>query len=70
MPADVNIDGLTLAKWLGQVDHELIRLCDMPSGCLADFPAWDLWADGVSPAEAARVCLLEWNDYPADMLED
>lgn len=67
---DVNTDGLTLATWLGKVDHELIRLCDLTHDCLAEFPIRDLWADGVDPVEAAHVCLLEWNDFPADLIEE
>ncbi len=70
MDQDTNTDGLTLAAWLDKVDHELVHLCDMPHDCLADFPIWDLWNDDVSPAEAAYICLVEWNDFPSDLIEE
>jgi hypothetical protein len=66
---DTNENGLTFDDWIRDVDQELIRICGLGSRDLADFPSWDLWHDGVPPVEAAGVCLVEWNDYPTDLLE-
>lgn len=68
-PNNPNEDGLTFAEWQKAVDRELIRLCDMPADCLADYPAYDMWNDSVPPLEAAVECLVEWNDYPADLID-
>lgn len=63
-----NEDGLTMEAWLTAVDRHVLALCGLTHGDLADFPIWDLWADGVAPAEAAAICLVDWNDFPEDLL--
>lgn len=62
-PTNPNEDGLTFREWQKLVDRELIRLCGLTAGCLADYPSYDLWNDSVPPLEAAVVCLTEWNDF-------
>lgn len=65
---DVNEDGLTFEAWLKEVDRYLLRICGLTAECLADWPSRDNWTDGLAPAEAAAVCLLEWNDFPGNLL--
>ena len=60
---ELNDDGYTFEKWQVAVDMVLLRKCGLPADCLADYPSYDLWADYVSPSEAADICLVEWNDY-------
>lgn len=68
MPARENADGYTFAQWMFEVDIALVDRCGVTAACLADYPSHDLWSDGASPAEAAETCLIEWNDFPADLL--
>lgn len=67
-PTNPNEDGLTFAQWNVKVDAVLLSLCGLTAGDLADYPSYDLWNDSVPPAEAAEVCLFEWNDFPEDLL--
>lgn len=59
---------LSFADWNTAVDRELIRLAGLTADCLADYPSYDLWNDGLTPREAAEECLVEWNDFPADLI--
>jgi hypothetical protein len=67
-PTNPNEDGLTFAQWNAKVDAVLLSLCGLDSGCLADAPYYDMWNDSVPVAEAAHEVLVEWNDYPEDLL--
>jgi hypothetical protein len=67
-PTNQNEDGLTFAQWNVKVDAELRKLCGLTAACLADYPSYDLWNDSVPPAEAAEVCLCEWNDWDPDSM--
>lgn len=67
-PTNPNEDGLTLDQWLKAVDWHLLAMSGMTAECLADYPTYDMWNDSVPPAEAAQVCLVEWNDFPEDLL--
>lgn len=65
---DVNDDGLTFAQWQRKVNRWVLGICGVTTEDLADYPSWDLWADGVSPREAAEICLVDWNDFDPDLL--
>lgn len=45
--------------WMEQVDNEVSELCGMSVHDLPDFPSWDLWDAGETPAEGAREALRE-----------
>ena len=64
---DTNEDGLTFDQWQLRVDNMLLGMCGLTADDLADYPSYDLWADGVSPKEAAMICLEDWNDFPSDL---
>jgi hypothetical protein len=59
-----NAYGDTFNAWVRKVNTELVEICGLDTDSLADFPSADLWADDNTPAEAARVCLEDWNDTP------
>lgn len=62
----VNDDGLTFDEWLAEVDAVIGRKIGLTSADLADFPSWDLWHDGVSPADGAAEC-VERDDTFGDL---
>lgn len=66
---ETNELGLTFDQWQLHVDNVLIGMCGLVAGDLADYPSYDLWADGVTPREAAMYCLEEYNDFPPDLFE-
>lgn len=43
--------------WMKRVDAQLISIAGVSSGDLADQMWWDWMADGLTPAEAARLAL-------------
>ncbi len=63
-----NEDGLIFSEWLVLVDRELVRMCEFPSSCLADAPLYDMWNDSVPAREAAECVLVEWNDFPGELI--
>jgi hypothetical protein len=63
-----NENGLIYDEWMRLVDQVLIGICGLDSTCLADGPSYDSWNDGLTPVDYAEVLLVEWNEFPADLL--
>jgi hypothetical protein len=62
---NTNAYGQTYATWMLKVNAALVEITGLDADCLADFPSADLWADDNTPEEAARICLLGWNEFDA-----
>jgi len=60
-----NDNGLTMAQWLVKVDAVLEGICGLGHRDLADFPIYDMWADGCSAREGAESA-LEYSDFPME----
>lgn len=59
---------MTFEQWLTRVDEILQEELGLTSSDLVDFPSRSLYDSGVSPEAAAAECLVEWNDFPYEML--
>jgi hypothetical protein len=57
------------ALWMLMVDRRLRNACGLTSRDLADFPSYDEYESGSSPAEGARAC-LEYQDEDCSFLLD
>lgn len=50
---------MTFEQWMKKVNAKLVATCGLESSDLADIAYYDLFEDGLSPAEAAKEALAE-----------
>lgn len=59
--AERNENGETFAEWLAAVDRLIGHKCGLTHRDFVDFPSYDTWNDGATPADALEV-LAEWDE--------
>jgi len=61
---------MTFDEWITEVDEEIGGICGLSTDDLADAPYYDNWNAGTTPEDMAQIVLVEYNDFPEDLLED
>lgn len=59
---------MTFEEWKNEVDDEIMGICGLSADDLADAPYYDNYEGGTEPKDMARIVLVEYNDFPEDLM--
>jgi hypothetical protein len=60
---------MTFKQWLQEVDKVLLKKCFLTHMDLADAPYRDMYDADEDPEDAAMTVLVDYNDYPTDLVD-